>query len=263
MAISAFDLFSIGIGPSSSHTVGPMRAAKMFATDLEESERLAETASIQVTLYGSLSATGKGHGTDKAIFGGLSGETPETVDPDELFKLADRVADEHSLLVLGKHQIEFLPEKHLEFSKETLDFHSNGLRIAARNAAGEELLCKTYFSVGGGFVIRADDAGDSSHTTDAELPYPFTTGVELIELCEKHKLSISSLMLENEKAWRTEADVRSGLWEHLGSDAGLRRTWLPQRRRLAGGLESKNAVRPPSTRSYRKKRRTQPASRTQ
>ena len=214
MAISTFELFSIGIGPSSSHTVGPMRAALMFMNQVESSGLLDKTTTILVQFYGSLGATGKGHGSDKAVIGGLAGFAPEDAVPAEMQALVDSTNVEQKLNLLGKHEILFNPKEHLEFNGITLDFHSNGLRLTAKDADGEELLQKTYYSVGGGFVVDETATGaDRVVADETELPYPFTTGKELLRLCEEHGLSVSTLMLKNETAWRPETEIRQKLLE--------------------------------------------------
>ena len=214
MAISTFELFSIGIGPSSSHTVGPMRAALMFMNQVESSVLLDKTNTILVQFYGSLGATGKGHGSDKAVIGGLAGFAPEDAVPAEMQALVDLTNTERKLNLLGKHEILFDPKEHLEFNGITLDFHSNGLRLTAKDVGGEELLQKTYYSVGGGFVVDETATGaDRVVADETELSYPFTTGKELLRLCEEHGLSISTLMLKNETAWRPETEIRQKLLE--------------------------------------------------
>ena len=214
MAISTFELFSIGIGPSSSHTVGPMRAALMFMNLLESNGLLEKTSSVLVQFYGSLGATGRGHGSDKAVIGGLAGFSPESAVPAEMQLLVESTSAERKLILLGKHEITFDPKEHLEFNGITLDFHSNGLRITAKDVDGQELLQKTYYSVGGGFVVDETATGAARVVADeTELPYPFTTGKELLRLCEEHGLSISTLMLKNETAWRPEKEIRQKLLE--------------------------------------------------
>ena len=214
MAISTFELFSIGIGPSSSHTVGPMRAALMFMKLLESNGQLETTSSILVQFYGSLGATGRGHGSDKAVLGGLAGFSPESAVPSQLQTLVDSTTTQQKLTLLGKHEIAFDPKEQLEFNGITLDFHSNGLRITAKDVAGEELLQKTYYSVGGGFVVDETATGAARVVADETvLPYPFTTGKELLRLCGEHGLSISTLMLKNETAWRPENEIREKLLE--------------------------------------------------
>ena len=214
MAISTFELFSIGIGPSSSHTVGPMRAALRFVKRLESMSLLAKTKSVTVKLYGSLGATGKGHGSDKAILGGLAGHAPESVDPLELNRIIETVAESGQIKLGGTHQIDFDLKENLQFSGVVLDFHSNGLCITAADEAGQTLLERTYYSVGGGFVVDEDATGTDRIVPDTtRVKYPFTTGAQLLSICDSEGLSISTVMLENEKSWRTEEEIRSGLLE--------------------------------------------------
>ncbi|HMR65166.1 MAG TPA: L-serine ammonia-lyase [Anaerolineae bacterium] len=217
MAVSVFDLFKIGIGPSSSHTVGPMRAARQFATRLKEQGLLEQTDAVKVELFGSLGATGKGHGSDKAVMLGLEGETPEGVDPTIVPDRLARIRVEGRLVLLGLKAIEFQEKKHLTFQRKSLPFHPNGMRFTAFTAADQALLSRVYYSVGGGFVVNEEAAGlDRIQADQTQLPYPFKSAAELLTLCRDHRLSISQLMLENEKVWRSEADIRAGLlniWE--------------------------------------------------
>lgn len=240
MAISTFELFSIGIGPSSSHTVGPMRAALMFMNLLDSGGMLQKTDSILVQLYGSLGATGKGHGSDKAVIGGLAGFAPESAVPSEIHALVHLTETNHKLNLLGKHEIDFDPKKHLEFSGVVLDFHSNGLRLTAHDSQGQELIQKTYYSVGGGFVVDEGATGSDRVIADTTtLPHPFTTGKELLRLCNDNGLSISTLMLKNEMVWRPETEVREKLleiWSVMRScvEEGCRNEGI-----LPGGLKVK------------------------
>ena len=191
-----------------------MRAALMFAKQVESSGLLKKTASVLVQFYGSLGATGKGHGSDKAVIGGLAGFAPETAVPAEIQTLVDSTSSVQKLTLLGKHEIIFNPSEHLEFNGITLDFHSNGLRITATDADGDQLLQKTYYSVGGGFVVDEAATGAARVVADeTELPYAFTTGQKLLSLCQEHGLSISTLMLKNETAWRPENEIRKKLLE--------------------------------------------------
>jgi L-serine dehydratase len=218
MAISVFDLFSIGIGPSSSHTVGPMRAAGIFAHRLKNEGLLAHTAAVRAELFGSLGATGHGHGTPKAVLLGLAGHSPRTVNVETA---DDEVAAVHAtgrLSLLGAHEIAFDPGTQLVLHRRrSLPYHANGMTLAAYDAAGEVLLEKTYYSVGGGFVVDQDvldgkgAGGNPIKPDDTVLRYPFRTGDELLRLSRETGLSISQLMLENEKAWRSEAEIREGL----------------------------------------------------
>ena len=214
MAISTFELFSIGIGPSSSHTVGPMRAARQFVELLQSSGCFNQTTRILVQLYGSLGATGRGHGSDRAVIGGLAGHAPESVDPTKLTSLVESVSSEGQIQLNGQREIPFDPKMDLEFSGVVLDFHSNGLRFTAFNLEGTELLSKTYYSVGGGFVIDEEAKGTDRIVPDStKLPFPFSSGKELLERCNEQGLSISTLMLKNEMAWRSEDEIRLKLLE--------------------------------------------------
>ncbi|WP_338895966.1 L-serine ammonia-lyase [Streptomyces sp. TG1A-60] len=213
MAISVFDLFSIGIGPSSSHTVGPMRAARMFARRLRNEEVLTSVASVRAELYGSLGATGHGHGTPKAVLLGLEGASPRTVDVESADHRVDTIRESGRIRLLGDHEIPFdFDEDLVLHRRETLPYHANGMTVRAYDASGAELLSKTYYSVGGGFVVDEDAVGaDRVTLDDTALKYSFRTGDELLRLTKETGLSISALMLENERAWRTEEEIRSGL----------------------------------------------------
>lgn len=240
MAISTFELFSIGIGPSSSHTVGPMRAALMFMNQLESDGLLEKADSILVQFYGSLGATGKGHGSDKAVIGGLAGHAPESAVPSDVQALVETTERVQKLKLLGKHEINFDPKKHLEFSGVVLDFHSNGLRITAKDSLGDELLQKTYYSVGGGFVVDESATGSDRVVADTtELPFPFTTGKELLRLCSENGLSISTLMLKNEAKWRPENEVREKLLEIWSAMQACVKEGCQNEGILPGGLKVK------------------------
>ena len=213
MPISVFDLFKIGIGPSSSHTVGPMRAACSFAELIQTISLLEKTASLQVDLYGSLALTGKGHGTDKAILLGLEGEKPDEINPDSIDNKLDRIRSEQKITLLDKKPIRFTEAEHLLLHRrEVLPFHSNGMRFTAFDAEGAELCTQVYYSIGGGFVVTAEEAGkERPEATTKPVPYPFKKGKELLAVCGAHNFSISELMLENEKARRDEAAIKAGL----------------------------------------------------
>ncbi|MET7685255.1 L-serine ammonia-lyase [Streptomyces sp. NPDC005423] len=215
MAVSVFDLFSIGIGPSSSHTVGPMRAARMFARRLRNEEVLDSVASVRTELYGSLGATGHGHGTPKAVLLGLEGESPRTVDVEKADERVAAIRDSGRLRLLGEHEIAFDHDSDLKLHRrKALPYHANGMTLWAYDASGTELTSKTYYSVGGGFVVDEDAVGaDRIKLDDTVLKYPFRTGDELLRLTAETGLSISALMLENERAWRTEEEIRAGLLE--------------------------------------------------
>ncbi|MGI9510479.1 MAG: serine dehydratase beta chain, partial [Geminicoccaceae bacterium] len=213
MAVSVFDLFKIGIGPSSSHTVGPMRAACLFAHSLEEQGRLDDVGSVIVELFGSLGATGVGHGSPKAAMLGLEGEQPETVDTGRVPVRVAEIRSEQSLRLLGKRSIPFVDGEHLVLHRrKSLPGHPNGMRFSAFDQDGDVLHSADYFSVGGGFVVDEDAMGqDRIKEDDTTLPFAFTTGEALLRLTTEHGLSISRLMLENEKAWRSEPDIRRDL----------------------------------------------------
>ncbi|MFB6827648.1 L-serine ammonia-lyase [Streptomyces hydrogenans] len=216
MAISVFDLFSIGIGPSSSHTVGPMRAARMFARRLKNEGLLAGTAKVRAELYGSLGATGHGHGTPKAVLLGLEGNSPRTVDVEHADEEFERIKTSGRINLLGAHDIPFDFDGDLVLHRrKALPYHANGMTVFAYDAEGGLVLEKTYYSVGGGFVVDEDAVAgeDPIIPDDTVLKYPFRTGDELLRLAKETGLSISSLMLENEKAWRTEDEIRAGLLE--------------------------------------------------
>jgi L-serine dehydratase len=210
MAISAFDLFKIGIGPSSSHTVGPMVAARRFAEALRDAG--LQPATLRADLFGSLGATGRGHGTDKALILGLEGHRPAEIDPDAIPELLERVRREEALRLLAGPTVRFAPADMVFHRVETLPFHPNGLRLAAFAADGTVLLSKEYYSVGGGFVVTGDEAGQARLAADERaLPRPFRSAAELLEWCRRDGLSFSAVMLSNESAWRPEAETRAGL----------------------------------------------------
>ncbi len=213
MSLSVFDLFTIGIGPSSSHTVGPMRAALRFVERLERTGRLEATARLRAELFGSLGATGRGHGTHKAVLLGLEGETPEGIDPGAIEPRVAAVERGEGLALLGRHPIAFDPAQDLLFHrKKSLPLHPNGMRFTAFDSGGETLEERVYYSVGGGFVVDEKTAGADELVTDhTSLPHPFRSGAELLEMAERAALPIWRLQLENETAWRSEEEVRSGL----------------------------------------------------
>ncbi|MGA9852759.1 MAG: L-serine ammonia-lyase [Gammaproteobacteria bacterium] len=212
MAISVFDMFKIGVGPSSSHTVGPMRAARQFLLDLEEKKLFDKTTQVVAQLYGSLALTGKGHGTDRAVLLGLEGETPDEVDPDCIETRIKAVRDTGRIRLLGQREIPFDEPMNLLFHKDqVLPKHSNGLRFTALDTAGKVLLKEEFYSIGGGFIIRgADEEGDAG-AAQVKLPYEFRSAAELLAQCTQHNLRIDQLMLANEKGWRPEVQTRAGL----------------------------------------------------
>jgi L-serine dehydratase len=215
MAISAFDLFKIGIGPSSSHTVGPMRAALSFARGLESDGLLPQVGTIKAELFGSLGATGIGHGSHKAVMLGLEGEAPESVDAGRVAERLEQIRAAGRLRLLGHHAIRFVEKDHLVLHRRrSLPHHPNGMRFTACDAAGREVRTAAYYSIGGGFVVdEAAFGADRIKPDDTPLPHPFTTAAELLRLCQAHGLRISDVMLANEQVWRSEAEVRARLLE--------------------------------------------------
>ncbi len=213
MAISSFDLFKVGIGPSSSHTVGPMRAAGLFVRSLEEAGCLTGVQSIKTELFGSLGATGIGHGSHKAIMLGLEGEVPETVDTDLAAERVGSIRTKGELRLLGRHAVRFTDGEHLVLHRrKSLPGHPNGMRFTALDGAGGVLKQAVYYSVGGGFVVDEAAMGlDRIKEDGTILRYPFTTGEALLNLCQQEGLSISGLMFENEKAWRDADAIRQDL----------------------------------------------------
>jgi len=213
MAISIFDLFKIGIGPSSSHTVGPMKAACTFAQRLDENGLLGRTRRVRVSLYGSLAHTGRGHGTDKAVILGLQGELPDSVDPDLIEAALERVAISREINLLGRQTVSFNEAKDLVFRKrELLPYHPNGMRFEALDTDNMVLESRDYYSVGGGFVVSENKAAEDRIVPDqTRLPWSFNTGDELLALCRQEGKRIAEVMLENECTWRNETEIRAGL----------------------------------------------------
>ena len=244
MSISVFDLFKIGIGPSSSHTVGPMVAASRFAKTLETGDVLTTVATIKVELFGSLGATGHGHGSDKAVLLGLEGDSPDSIDVTTVAARLAAIREQHQLNILGSHRIPFVEADHLIMHKrKSLPFHPNGMTFTAFDDNASALAEQTFYSVGGGFVVDEEATNDTTGNDTSpvvadttQLPYPFTTGAELLSLCEDHKLSVSEVMMANEKCWRSHAEIHSGLldiWHVMQEcvDAGCRNEGV-----LPGGM---------------------------
>jgi L-serine dehydratase len=234
MSLTVLDLYTIGIGPSSSHTVGPMRAGNRFVARLIEAGLLNQTARVEVHLYGSLALTGKGHGTDKAVLLGLEGETPEAVDVDAVPAKVEAIRTQRRLKLGGAHGVPFDDKSDLIFHRlESLPAHPNGLRIIARGSDGTELLGRVYYSIGGGFVVNEATAGRDELKADAQvLPFPFSHGDDLLRLGLATGLSVSELMLRNESAWRPEAETR----------ASLLRVWKAMRDCVERGCRSEGTL---------------------
>jgi L-serine dehydratase len=240
MALSALDLFSVGIGPSSSHTVGPMRAARRFALSLKEIGLLEQTRRVHAQLFGSLGATGHGHGSDRAVLLGLEAEDPETVDTDRAMERVSQVRADGTLSLCGSHEIAFDADNDLVLHRrETLPTHPNGMTFEAYDGSGHSLLRRTYYSVGGGFVVDEDASGSDRVVEDAtEVRYPFATGRDLLDRCAESGLSIAEVMMANELSWRTREQVRTQLlhlWDVMQEcvESGCTRTETT----LPGGLK--------------------------
>jgi L-serine dehydratase len=211
MTLSVFDIFKIGIGPSSSHTIGPMRAAREFALGLKQDGLLNATQQIVVRLYGSLALTGAGHGTDRAILLGLAGAQPETVDPDSIEATVQAIRKSGRLLLLGERETAFDEPMQLLFMRsERLPAHSNGMRFSAVGTARSILKEENYYSIGGGFITREGEmhAREAAH---ANPPYPFESGDQLLATCREHGLELFELVLANERTWRSDADIRASV----------------------------------------------------
>ena len=218
MDLSIFDIYTIGIGPSSSHVVGPMRAGRLFAQRLSDRGMLASTTGVRVELYGSLAHTGAGHGTGRAVILGLCGETPEDIDPDAIDSLLDGIRSAGRLPLLGTHAVPFQEDNDILFRRnETLPFHTNGMRFTVMGRDNEPMIPAVFYSTGGGFLSEETPEGVSPVTADrSPARHPFDSSASLLRQCDEHMLSIPALILENEKNWRPEAEVRSALlqiWE--------------------------------------------------
>ncbi len=239
MAVSTFDLFKIGIGPSSSHTVGPMRAAARFVERwLVEPGRLQTVARVRAEVFGSLALTGRGHGTDKAVLMGLEGHWPNLIDPDVIPEALARIRGDKRIRLNGTHEIAFDEKRDLAMNKrQKLPYHTNGMRFTAYDADGNQIATRDYYSVGGGFVVNQDEAAEDRIVADTTaLPHPFHSGDELLAQAARSGLSIAAMMFENEQAWRSAEQVREGLreiWRAMQGcvDRGIRETGT-----LPGGL---------------------------
>ena len=229
MSVSVFDLFKIGVGPSSSHTVGPRIAARQFACHVRDTVGLAAVHHVTIELFGSLSATGVGHGTDKAVLLGLAGHEPDHIDPDQIQPAIADIRIRQTLELLGEHMVPFVEKEHLLFRRKSLPLHPNGMAFHAFDAQGNEIAAREYYSVGGGFVIdaagervlnSAATAGPDAAGHAQGLPHPFRTGAELLAQCQATGLTPAQLMAANEQHWRSASEVRRQLmaiWKTMAS----------------------------------------------
>lgn len=241
MAISIVDLFKIGIGPSSSHTVGPMKAAQQFVEQLKADGRLSQVVRIKAEMYGSLGATGIGHGTPKAVLLGLEGEQPETVNVAEIAQRVAAIRDDQQLNLAGAHKVSYDDEKDLILNRrEELPFHSNGMKFSAYGAGLNIIAERSFYSVGGGFVVGEDEAGNDVLLEDErELALPFSNGAELLDICETKSLNISDVMWANEKSWRSTQDTRSYMQSIWNTMQQCIRNGIEAEGILPGGLKVK------------------------
>jgi len=240
MAISVFDLFKVGIGPSSSHTVGPMRAALSFAETLKQQAYLTKVSSLTIELFGSLGATGKGHGSNKAVILGLLGESPETIAPETIDDKLNAIQQSGKIKLLNQHPILFDESKQLLFRHKALPFHSNGMIFCAKNKNGEIILEQAFYSIGGGFVVSNEDSKAISNENNADcLPYPFNTADELLNMCLRYQCSISHIMFNNEKAWLSEPEIKHDLLNTWSVMQACVQRGLTEEGILPGGMKVK------------------------
>ncbi|MDO5611254.1 MAG: L-serine ammonia-lyase [Pseudomonadota bacterium] len=235
MAVSVFDLYKIGIGPSSSHTVGPMRAAARFVTHhLKAPGKLGDVARIRAEVFGSLALTGRGHGTDKAVLMGLEGHRPNQIDPDIIPEALERIRASKRIRLNGEHEIAFNEKTDLIMNKrQKLPFHTNGMRFIAYDAEGNELASRNYYSVGGGFVVNEDEAAEDRIVADTtEVAHPFSSGDELLARARETGLTIAQMMRENERAWRSDAEISDG----------LRELWLAMQNCVSRGIRESGTL---------------------
>ena len=232
MKTSLFEIFKIGIGPSSSHTMGPMRAASAFAAGLRDSGTLEKTARVEANLYGSLALTGLGHGTDRAVLLGLSGELPDLIAPESIEPKLAAIRTAKSLPMDGSRTVAFDETTDLLFHKnKTLPFHSNGMRYRAFDAVGTVIAEQVYFSIGGGFILREGETVGAH--AKASVRYPFTSAAELLETAAEHGMAVWQIALEDEKAWHSEAEIREY----------VHKIWKVMQGCIARGLKQKESYR--------------------
>ncbi|MDQ3229243.1 MAG: L-serine ammonia-lyase [Pseudomonadota bacterium] len=242
MAVSTFDLFKIGIGPSSSHTVGPMRAAARFVEKwLVETGRLQDVARVRAEVFGSLALTGRGHGTDKAVLMGLEGQWPNLIDPDIIPDALARIRGERKLKLMGQHEIVFDEKRDLVMNKrQKLPYHTNGMRFSAYDAADNVIATRDYYSVGGGFVVNQDEAAEDRIVADTtDQPYPFHSGDALLAQAERTGLTIAQMMFANEQVWRSQDEIVGGLRELWSAMQSCVARGIRESGTLPGGLHVK------------------------
>ncbi len=241
--LSVADIFKIGIGPSSSHTVGPMLIARRFLADVRKAGKFEQISRVHVELHGSLALTGHGHGTDRAVVLGLAGFEPHTADPDTCDALWNSVLETHHLSLLGEREIRFVPDRAIAFAMDIMPVeHPNGMRLTAHGAGLELLFSAIYFSLGGGFIARVDEFGAApkpAHAGAIEFPHPFSSGEKLIAIGHRTELSIAEIIAENEDTVRPREETESildSIWQAMNAsvERGLQTEGV-----LPGGLEVK------------------------
>ncbi|MGK2861843.1 MAG: serine dehydratase beta chain, partial [Chitinophagaceae bacterium] len=209
--LSVFDIFKIGVGPSSSHTLGPWRAAQRFLSTLKNQDILQEVSAVKILLFGSLAKTGTGHGTDIAVQLGLSGDDPVTFEVDNIKAKMNDIAAMKKIILAGLHEVDFDPREDIEFLfAESLSYHPNALTFLANLKNGNSI-AETFYSIGGGFVVKEGEVYNSS--AHVQLPFPVSKADDLLHWCRKTGLSIHEIVLENENAWRPEQETREGVWQ--------------------------------------------------
>lgn len=245
MAVSLFEIFKIGIGPSSSHTVGPMRAALQFVSNIESNDRLKEIANVRVELFGSLAMTGEGHATDLAILLGLEGESPETVDTTTVDPRVSYILSQGEINLLQKRTIAFDRSRDLLFHKgKRLPYHSNAMRFKAFDLEGKELLTQIIYSVGGGFIVDHEQIFSAAEQApDDVLPYPFKNCAELLSHCTRDGKMIYEVMFENEKAWRKPEEITQGILQIWDVMQSCVRRGIEMEGILPGGLNVRRRAR--------------------
>ncbi len=212
MTVSVFDLFAIGIGPSSSHTVGPMKAARVFVTTLDATQQLSLVKKIKVELFGSLAFTGKGHGSDFAILLGLEGQAPDTVNPDIIKPRSQEIIQQAQINLNGKYPTAFHYTTDFIFNfKDTLPFHTNAMRFTAYDDKNHEISAQIFYSIGGGFIVDEEQARQTKTPYDHPVPYPFATTKELLAHCENNQLVIKDIVLANEASMRSAEETKARL----------------------------------------------------
>ncbi len=245
MTVSIFELFKIGIGPSSSHTVGPMKAARLFLKNAVEKQHFDAASAVMVELYGSLALTGVGHGTDKAILMGLEGETPEEVDPESVDLRFHQICRDEKINLLGNRTVPFSTANNLIFHKdEQLPYHSNGMRFSLMGHSQKTLFSQIFYSVGGGFVLEETEMENSSSENSIRVPYPFSSASELLQHCENQSMSIADLVFTNEKTWHHEDKIQEGInkiWHVM--QGCVRRGLESEQSFLPGGLHLRRRAR--------------------